>query len=214
MLTSIRIAVHQVLETLAEDGVKDIFRPRVFWNRRAIPVEMNLMTANLPLVGQPNNSEFQFVEITMDDLQARKWTFAVPSRGLKALRNFKRGYRDFAVAKDSTIVGDLWCVVPQKDGNPIFHPDLKMLGIVCGIGDAYAFDMFIPSTYRGKNLAVPLQKALQSTLKMEGCQRVYGYYWEDNLPALWMHRMLKFKELPKRRVSRFFFLLRSRKEVV
>ncbi len=213
MLTSIKIVFHQVIETLAVDGVKDVFRPRVFWNRRAIPVEMDLLTANLPLAGQLNNAEFQFVEITMDDLQAGKWTFAVPSRGLKALRNLKQGFRGFAVAKDSTIVGDLWCIALRKDGKAIYHPDLRMLDIVCSLGDAYAFDMFIPSTYRGKNLAVPLQKTLQTVLKMEGCQRVYGYYWEDNLPALWIHRMLKFKELPKRRVSRFFFLLKSQKEV-
>lgn len=214
MLASIKIVFHQVIEALAEDGVKNILRPRVFWNRRAIPVEMDLLTANLPLAGQVNNVEFQFVEITMDDLQAGKWNFAVPSRGLKALRNLKRGFRGFAVAKVSTIVGDLWCIAPRKDGKAIYHPDLRMLDIVCSTGDAYAFDMFIPSTYRGKNLAVPLQKTLQIALKMEGCQKVYGYYWEDNLPALWIHRMLKFKELPKRRVSRFFFLSKSQKEAV
>ncbi len=214
MLTSIKIVFHQVIETLAEHGVKGIFHPRVFWNRRAIPVEMDLLTVNLPLAGQLNNAEFKFFEITMDDLRSGKWTFAVPSRGLKAVRNLKRGYRGFVVAKDSTIVGDLWCIAPRKGGKPIYHPDLRMLDIVCGIEDAYAFDMLIPSTYRGKNLAVPLQKTLQSALKMEGYQRVYGYFWEDNLPALWMHRMLKFKELPKRRVSRFFFLVRSQKEVV
>ncbi len=214
MFTSIKIVFHQVIETLAEDGVKNIFSPRIFWNRRAIPVEMDLLIANLPLAGQLNTTEFQFVEITMDNLQAGKWTFAVPSRGLKALRNLKRGFRGFAVAKDSTIVGDLWCIAPRKDGKAMYHPDLRMLDIVCGTGDVYAFDMFILSTYRGKNLAVPLQKTLQTILKMEGCQRVYGYYWEDNLPALWIHRILKFKELPKRRVSRFFFLLKSYKEVV
>ncbi len=214
MLTSIKIVFHQVIETLAEHGVKGIFRPRVFWNRCAIPVEMDLLTANLPLAGQLNTPEFKFVEITIDDLRDGKWTFAVPSRGLKAVRNLKRGFRGFAVLKDSTIVGDLWCITPRRDGKRIYHPDLQMLDILCGAGDAYAFDMLISSTYRGKNLAVPLQKTLQAVLKMEGCQRVYGYYWEDNLPALWMHRMLKFKELPKRRVSRFFFILKSKKEVV
>lgn len=98
----------------------------------------------------------------------------------------------------------------RKDGKHIFHSDLKMLGIACEEGDAYAFDMLIAPKYRGKNLAVPLQKSLQATLKKEGCQRVYGFYWDDNLPALWMHRMLKFKELPKKRISRFFFLVKSK----
>jgi GNAT superfamily N-acetyltransferase len=84
-----------------------------------------------------------------------------------------------------------------------------MLGIACGNRDAYAFDMQIAPEFRGKNLAAPLQRALQSTLKAEGIVKVYGYYWDDNLPALWMHRILKFRELPKRRVSRFLWFTKA-----
>jgi GNAT superfamily N-acetyltransferase len=69
--------------------------------------------------------------------------------------------------------------------------------------------MYISSTYRGKNLAVLLQRSLHQTLKDEGYVKVYGAYYEDNLPALWMHRMLKFKEHPRRKVFRFFFYVRS-----
>jgi GNAT superfamily N-acetyltransferase len=209
MLESIKLIYHQVIEAFAEGGVRNIFRPRVFWNRLATPVVMELST-NLPLTGHLQNTDFQFVEITMEDLQAGRCSFAIPSRGIKALRNLKRGWCGFAITKDSTVVGDVWCVKPGKDGKRISHSDLKMLGIICEEGDAYAFDMFIAPEFRGKNLAVPLQKSLQATLKMEGCQRVYGNYWNDNLPALWMHRMLKFKELPKRRISRFFFLVKSK----
>jgi hypothetical protein len=78
-----------------------------------------------------------------------------------------------------------------------------MLGITCGDKDAYAFDMQISTAHRGENLAAPFQRALQATLKAEGWHKVCGYYWDDNLPALWMHRILKFKELPKRQVTRF-----------
>jgi GNAT superfamily N-acetyltransferase len=210
MFESIKVIVHQVTEALAEGGVRNVFRSRVFWNRLATPVAMDLLASNFPLMGNLRGIDFQFTEITMEDLRAGKWLFAVPSRGLKAFRNLKKGFRSFAVTKDSIVVGDVWCIAPRKDRKRISHIDLKMLGIICGEMDAYAFDMFIATAYRGKNLAVPLQRSLQSTLKMEGCQRVYGYYWNDNLPALWMHRMLKFKELPKRSVSRFFFLYRSK----
>ena len=60
--------------------------------------------------------------------------------------------------------------------------------------------------FRGKNLAVPLQRNLHITLKSEGYKKLYGYFWNDNIPAMWMHRMLKFKELPRRRVSRIFII--------
>jgi hypothetical protein len=210
MLELLKLTYHQVTEALAEGGLKSIFSPRVFRNRLATPVAMELSTSNLPQVGNQQSTEFQFTEIKMADLQSGKWSFAVPSRGLKALRNLKKGFRCFAVIKDATVVGDVWCLTPRKDGKSIYHLDLKMLGITCGENDAYAFDMYIAIAYRGKNLAVPLQKSLQAILKSEECARVYGYYWNDNLPALWMHRMLKFKELPKRRVSRFFFLFKSK----
>jgi GNAT superfamily N-acetyltransferase len=210
MLESIKVVYHQVIEATAKGGVKNIIRPRVFWNRLATPAVMELSTSNLPLTGYLQDANFQFIELTMKDLQTGKWSFAIPSRGLKALRNLKRGWRGFAIVEDAIVVGDIWCLTPRKDEKCIFHPDLKMLGITCEEGDAYAFDMFIAPDYRGKNLAVPIQKLLHATLKKEGCPRVYGYYWNDNLPALWTHRILKYKELPKRCVSRFFIFVKSR----
>jgi GNAT superfamily N-acetyltransferase len=210
MLESIKVMYHQVIEAVEDGGMRNIFRPRVFWNRLATPAVMELSTSNLPLTSYLKSANFQFIEITMKDLQVGKWSFIIPSRGLKALRNLKRGWRGFAITTDSTVVGDVWCLTPRKYGKRIFHPDLKMLGIICKEEDAYAFDMFIAPVYRGKNLAVPIQKSLHATLKMEGCQRVYGYYWNDNLPALWTHRILKYKELPKRSVSRFFFIVISK----
>jgi GNAT superfamily N-acetyltransferase len=210
MLESLNLIVRQLIEAFAEGGVRKVLRSRVFWNRLATPAVMELSTSNLSPTGLLQSTDFQFVEITTKDLQAGKFSFAIPGRGLKALRNLKKGWRGFAITKDSVVVGDVWCLTPHNDGKPVSHPDLEMLGIICKNDDAYAFDMFIAPVYRGKNLAAPLQKSLQATLKMEGCARVYGYYWDDNLPALWMHRILKFKELPKRRISRFFFLINSK----
>lgn len=99
-------------------------------------------------------------------------------------------------------------MVPTQDNKPILHPDLDMLGIRAKEKEVYAFDMLIDPSFRGKNLAVPIQRSLQLALKAEGYSLVYGFYWQDNIPAMWMHRSLKFRELPKRWVSRFFFIKR------
>jgi hypothetical protein len=210
MLESITLVYHQMVEALAEGGVRKVLLTRVFWNRLATPAVMELSTSNLPPTAHLQDANFQFIELKINDLQAGKYSFAIPSRGLKALRNLKRGWRGFAVIENAIVVGDMWCITPNKDEKRIFHPDLKMLGVTSEEGDAYAFDMFITPDYRGKNLAVPLQKSLHATLKMEGCPRVYGFFWNDNLPALWMHRMIKYQELPKRCISRFFIFVRSR----
>jgi hypothetical protein len=209
MFQAIRIAFLQASEAFAEEGWKHVLRPRVFLNKEVTPAEMDLST--LPSSSALlRDTGYQFVELKREDLQAGKWSFMVPSRRFKALRNTKRGWRGFAIVEGNLVIGDVWCVTPSRDGVPIVHSDLGMLGITCGEKDVYAFDMQIATTFRGKNLAVPLQRSLHTILKAEGFRKVYGAYWNDNLPALWMHRMLKYKELPKRSVSRFFFLQRSR----
>jgi hypothetical protein len=190
-------------EALAEDRLLHLFRQQIFRDRIATPTVMNL--TNLQFDISKLNTDYRFIELKLDDLISQKWSYAVPSRRIKAQRNLKRGLRGFAVAEGSVIVGDVWCVA-GCDGSPAKHPDLSMLGIECNQKEAYAMDMLISPTQRGNNLAVPLQRYLQVTLKSEGYVKVYGYYWNDNTPAMWMHRMLHFEELPKRKVARFIFL--------
>lgn len=195
---------YQIREAFTEGGLQNLFSKRVFWHRTATPTVMDLTT--LPAFGGLEGSDYHFIELTLEGLRMGQWSFMASSRRFKTPGNLKKGWRGFAVVKDSIVLGDVWCITPRERGKSVIHPDIDMLGIRCGEKDAYAFDMFFDRAYRGKNLAVPLQRFLQSTLKTEGYEKVYGFYWDDNLPALWMHRMLKFKELPKRRVSRFFFL--------
>jgi GNAT superfamily N-acetyltransferase len=202
------LGYYMAKEGVATGELGALFKRQVSWNRLVTPVEMDL---TIPLTdgNLPANSEFQFVELEPDDIRSGKWVFSIRSRGIKALRNIKREMRGFALVQGNTIVGDVWCVIPQP-GKPADHPDLRMLGLTCQENEAYAFDMLIDPTYRGKNLAVPLQRAIQRALKNEGFVKVYGAFYDDNLPALWMHRMLKFKELPKRLTSRFFIFSSAR----
>jgi GNAT superfamily N-acetyltransferase len=203
-IEGIVVAYYQALEAFKQERLKGVLRPRFFWKRKATPVVMDLSVVVLP-ADIRSTFGYQFDELNMGNLVEEKLLFLVPSRGVKALRNLKRGWRGFALIQGNIVVGDLWCVVPSADGTRAAHPDLAMLGITCGAKDAYAFDMYISPAYRGENLAAPFQRSLQAVLKAEGWNKVYGYYWDDNLPALWMHRILKFKELPKRQVSRLLF---------
>jgi hypothetical protein len=204
MFERICLTYYQIRDALAEGGLRNLIRKRVFRKRTATPVEMELST--MPVFGDLERSDYQFVELRPEDLRAENWFFTEPSRRFKAPGNLRKGWRGFALVKGSMVVGDIWCITRREGDNAVTHPDLEMLGISCGEREAYAFDMFIAPAFRGKNLAIPLQRFLQSTLMIEGYEKVCGFYWDDNLPALWMHRMLRFKELPKRRVSRFLFL--------
>lgn len=210
MFECIKVAWHQAHEAFAGEGLRGIIRPRFFWKRKATPVEMELATISPASTDVFREAGCCFDEIRMEDLRVGKWSFLTPSRSFKVLCNLKKGWRDFVLHQDGRVIGDVWCVTPRGDGSPVSHPDLRMLGIVCGYREAYAFDMQIAHSFRGKNLAAPLQRSLQSILKTEGLHKVYGYYWDDNLPALWMHRTLKFKELPKRQISRFLWFTKTK----
>lgn len=209
MFENIKVAYHLLREAFSGGNLKALFKQQVFWKRLATPTEIDL-TGVIPSPAKLlHGTDCQFAELNMDDLRAGKWTFVSPSRRLKALRNIKRGLRCFALIKDSSVVGDMWCAVPNGKGSPATHRDLDMLGIVCKEKEAYTVDMFIDPTVQGKNMAVPLLHFIHATLKAEGFRKIYGYYWNDNLPTLWMHRMLKFRELPKKRVYRFFSYIRT-----
>ena len=205
MLDNFLVAFHQTVEASSQGGLKEIFRQRVFWKRKATPTVMDLTSTtstNMPHV----DSEIKFVELQIDEILSGMLRFSVPSRYFKARRNLMRNLRGFAILKENVVMGDIWCAVPKEDSALVIHPDLEMLGVNCESGDVYAFDAFIDRKYRGNNLALPLQRFLHLTVKSEGYKKVYGFYWDDNLPALWMHRMLRYQELPKRSVTRFFFI--------
>jgi hypothetical protein len=199
--THLVLIYHMVREALLHHELWALFRRHFSRNRLVTPVAMDL-SGPIPEAPLPPGSDLRFVELRPEDIKAGIWTFSVPSRRYKALLKTESGFRGFALAHGNTIVADTWCAMP-RGGKCASHPDLKMLAITCREGEAYGFDMLIDPDYRGKNLAVPLQRALHHVLKREGCLTKYGSYYDDNLPAMWMHRMLKYRELPKRRVSRF-----------
>lgn len=204
----LRLMFQMLREAVSQHHVGGMLRDRVFWRRVATPVEMDLTAIPVQekILADP---EFTLVQPTLEEVRAGRWRYATASRGIKAEHYLQQGRRNFAIAHGNLIVADIWCEPPCTETRRVRHPDLKLFGFDCHPGETYAFDAFIDPAYRGHNLAAPLQRFLQQTLKREGCTKVYGNYYDDNIPAMWMHRMLRFKELPKRQVSRFFFLVQS-----
>lgn len=204
----LRLMFQMLREAVGQHHVGGMLHDRVFWRRVATPVEMDLTAIPVQekILADP---EFTLVQPTLKEVRAGRWRYATASRGIKAEHYLQQGRRNFAIAHGNLIVADIWCEPPCTETRRVRHPDLKLFGFDCHPGETYAFDAFIDPTYRGHNLAAPLQRFLQQTLKREGCTKVYGNYYDDNIPAMWMHRMLRFKELPKRQVSRFFFWVQS-----
>jgi GNAT superfamily N-acetyltransferase len=202
------LAYHLIREAIIEGKLGELFKQQIFRNRIVIPVEMDLLELS-PSSSISSDQSISFIELQPEDVHTNRWKFLLESRRVKASRNLKRGMRGFALLHKDTVIGDLWSICRSKGQAKVSHPDFKMLQVDCREQEAYAFDMFLDPAYRGKNLAILLHQFLHQTLKKEGYVKVYGAYYEDNRPALWMHRMLKFKEHPKRQVFRLFFFLKS-----
>jgi GNAT superfamily N-acetyltransferase len=120
----------------------------------------------------------------------------------------KKGCRAFVLIKNERIIGDIW-YVPPATSNPRPHEDLDLLGIDLGPTDVYAFDMHVSKHERGKDLATSFMGSVLRELRGMGYTRAYGYYLSSNIPALWIHRLIGYKEMPGIGLKRFAFYRRS-----
>ncbi|OGW36517.1 MAG: hypothetical protein A2010_12890 [Nitrospirae bacterium GWD2_57_9] len=184
------------------------FRGAFFINKVAVAVEKDLSA--LPPLDSGHAEGLKLVAITPAALFRQALIYPQQkeseNRYLKALYYLKKGYRGFALAREKEVCGDMWYVDAHYGQKEPLHPDLKWLGIQCGPKETYAFDMHVYRQQRGKNLAPFLQNGGLHELQKEGFVKVYGYYWADYLPALWVHRTLRFKELKRIKVTKLLFI--------
>lgn len=206
MLQYCKMRVVQVVETVLQGGVRHLLRDTFYLNREAVPVEIEL-SALRPLTDFSRPPDETVVELTAEAL-AKELEYPVKSRYLKAISYLGKGYRGFALVKGSTVAGDIWCADSRPANGTCTHPDELWLGIQCRPGEAYTFDMFVAPAHRGGNIAAALQNGALHLLKKRGLTKAYGYFWRDNVPALWVHRTLRWRELERVRATR---LLLSRK---
>ncbi|GAB4486046.1 MAG: hypothetical protein Fur0016_26950 [Anaerolineales bacterium] len=203
MLETLRFAFSIFGEAFQKRDLRSLFHQHVFYQRVAVPIVIDLDA--LPFSKEPfDGAPYRCIELERQAILISEQVFFKRTRRFDALRHLKQGLRGFGL-RDETglLVGDMWCAFP---GSRVARDDLGMLGLSCEPDSAYALDMFIAPEYRGQKLAVPLHQSVQLTLKRAGWRKLYAYYWEDNRASRWMHWMLKCTELPKRRVSRFFWL--------
>lgn len=198
------------LKILKLDIVYYYVKEHFYINRIAVVVGKDL--SSLAPQGNPlDQAGIKLVAITPDLLAQEGKTqqtliFPKEERRLKALNYLRKGYRGFALVNGSEVSGYIWYVNAHHDRKASLHPDMKMLGIRCGDNDVYTFDMYLHPDRRGNNLANFIQNGALHEIKKQGFSRALGYYWADNIQALWVHRTLRWKELERIKVTRLSFL--------
>ena len=205
MIKRLRIHFNQVLETWKREGFFSVLHTAFFINKEIVPVEKHLnslKSTNFPS-GKKN---FKFIEILKDKAGNAHLIYPLKSRYLKMAHNLDMGYRGFAIIKGDEVIGDIWYLSPNSSKEVIKQPDLKLLNITLNEKEAYMFDMFVMPAERGCGLVNFLLGNALIALKTKGFIKVYGFYMADNIPALWVHRTLGYKELKKFKVQRILFL--------
>lgn len=210
MIKSLRIKWNQFLETAKEQSPREAVLKSVgayfHLNRVVVPVynDLSALKQNLP-----EESSLGFLIVDRSNAESVSGMSKIVSRRLKQICHTQSGFYAYAVATNGEIIGDIWCATPEKVRRTPVHPDLTWLGIECGAKEAYMFDMYVAPKHRGKVVTGFLLGNALEHLRKSGFERVYGFYEQANLPALWVHRLFGYTELPKRKVCRVLLYQKS-----
>ncbi len=193
MLDRLSLNLTMLAEKAKSDGFFKSFSQAVYHRQKAVPAFRDLATMKPerhPL------SEFgcTLIEISRED-PGPPLEYALKSRKMKVPINFAGGFRSFVMIRENKVVGDIW-YVPGSADNPRPCDDLELLGIDIKPDEVYAFDMFVPQEARGKDLTTTFMGSVLRRLRDMGYTKAYGYYMADNVPALWIHRLIGYKEMP------------------
>jgi GNAT superfamily N-acetyltransferase len=183
----------------------------VFIDAETVPVVKDLENAR-SVNDLLKGANIELVELTKETLPRFKYAYRFKSRLLKVKRNISKGYKAFAVVSGKFVIGDIWYVTWETTQHPHLHEDVDLLFLNPGKNDVYMFDMFVDPQQRGKNIATALMGSALYNLKQCGYHNAFGFFEMKNIPALWTHRVLKFKELEHVFFSRYFLKQLSRKK--
>jgi len=201
MFQYIKMRFFHVIEFINSNNFFSLLAEIVYFQRTCIQLEKDLNNF------APNKVYVQHVDLTMIEIDPttfseKKFIHQSKARYLKALQYLKKGYSGYGIVRDNEVIGDIWCFTCHKQSE--IHPDLVLLNIKCTLNECYLFDMYISPQERGnRNVAAYFENIVLSDLSKKGYKKVYGYVWADNVPALWVHRIIKWKEKRKLKINRF-----------
>lgn len=189
-----QLRVLQFRERVRERGLADTCLFALYRSETAVPVEKDL-AALRPIPGPPLPG-LRLVEVAAGSA-APGLAHRDASRAARAERYFRRGYRNVVLARGGEAIGDVWYVGPRTARTREIHRHLGWFGIELGPDDVYLFDMHLTAAERGGGLATRFMSSVLHHLRDGGARRAFGYFDARNTPALWVHRLIGFRELPR-----------------
>ncbi len=191
----------QIMELYELHGIGSLFHEFFYRKQCAIAVVKDLRSVEDYKGKTP--PDVRVVDVTSAMEKDILGKYSVKHRNLKCDFYLENGYKAVAVTRADHVVGDIWYATNTGSSPKPIHPDMEWLNLVARQKDVYMFDMFLDPKERGNGLAAYLQHNALLLLKKKGFEKAYGYFLADNIPALWVHRILKWKEIKKVYTKRF-----------
>lgn len=207
MLSLLRVKYFQFLEHWHQEGFLSACCFTLYHQDEEVPV-MKDLTA-LPPVKVPEEG-LHLIEVTPESFSHQTIKYPLRSRQERVELYFSKGYRGLAMVRDGKAVGALWYVSRDMARTPEIHPDVQRFKIDLADKEVYMFDMHVGAEQRGGGLATFVLNSALHHLYDKGFHKAYGYYSAGNIPALWVHRLLGYKELPHFIVRRFLLYRTAR----
>lgn len=197
--------VLQINDYIKTNGLKSFLYSVFYINRKVIIIERDLSTV-FDKWSPKQETGVQFVEFNRRNFTKDVSDYHLKNRYYKAIAYFKKGYVCHAMLKDGKVIGDIWHSITKPKNDLLPNPDVKKLKISESADGVYSFDQFVIPSERGNNMAAALVNFHLWSLKAYGYKKVYGYYWSDNIPAIWNNKIMNnFVEIDHLKVNGCYF---------
>ncbi len=200
MLSLLRVKYFQFVEHWHQEGFFSACCFALYHRDEEVPVVREL--ADLPPIKGAEEG-MQLFEVTPENFSLQAFEYPLRSRLERVELYFQKGYRGLAMVQNGKAVGDIWYVSRDTAKTQEIHPDVQRFKIDLADKDIYMFDMHVGVDQRGGGHATFLLNSVLHHLYGKGYLKAYGYYSAANIPALWVHRLLGYKELPHYIMRRF-----------
>jgi len=204
----LKVRWHQFLEHGRENGLRDAVARSLVREEEAVPVVKDLSTLK-PLTRDLTEEGYRIVHVDGPEDLDPELAYSLRSRYERArLFLTERGYQSILLVEGTRIIGDVWFASPGTSRVDGVHAHARWFGFDM-TDAAYMFDMHVETDRRSQGLSTVFWGTTLHRMKARGFKRVYGYFDADNTPALWVHRLLGYEELPRYRVRRTLLVERA-----
>jgi GNAT superfamily N-acetyltransferase len=208
MRRMLKVRWHQFREHGREHGLREAVSRALVRDEEAVPVVKELSTLK-PLTRDLTHEGYRIVHVDGPDELDPSLGYSLRSRYERAqLFVRERGYQSILLVEGTRIIGDMWFAAPGHSRVDGVHPHARWFGFDM-TDAAYMFDTHVETDRRSKGLSTLFWSTALHHMRERGFRRVYGYFDANNTPALWVHRLLGYEELPRFRVRRTLLVERA-----